>query len=70
MGVYTRVALAKGEVVLEYTGEIVRPAVADVREARYSAAGVGTYFFALGNGQTLDATRRGSIARFINHSCM
>ena len=33
--------------MVEYTGEAIRPVVADVREEQYEAAGLGTYFWRL-----------------------
>jgi len=52
------------------TGELIRDVVADKREVRYSEEGVGSdYMFRLGRDKILDATRAGSIARYINHSC-
>jgi SET domain-containing protein len=57
--------------VIEYVGELVRPAVADVREVRlYDAAvGAGTYVFRMGADTCVDATRAGNLAHLLNHSC-
>lgn len=69
LGVFTVEPIRKGEAVCEYRGEVVRQAVADKRDLEYQAAGLGTYLFALCHDQVLDATHKGNIARFINHSC-
>lgn len=37
----------QGEFLVEYTGEAIRPSVADVREQKYEDAGIGTYFWRL-----------------------
>ena len=55
--------------VIEYTGMIVRTQVADLREAQYARRGLGCYMFALDDGRIIDATQRGNVARYINHSC-
>jgi hypothetical protein len=58
------------DMVIEYVGEIVRQHVADVREKRYERMGIGSsYMFRLDNEYIIDATTRGNLARFINHSC-
>ena len=61
--------LAHQEVVAEYNGELIRRPIADLRERRYTAAGLGCYFFRLDEDHVVDATKKGGIARFINHSC-
>eukprot|EP00960_Hanusia_phi_P027687 746962-Hanusia_phi.AAC.3 len=66
--------------VVEYTGEAIRPVVADVREEQYEAAGLGTYFWRLeeylgageppeGRAAIVDATIRHNIGHYINHCC-
>ena len=43
---------------------------ADRREAAYEASGIGSsYLFRVDESVAIDATRRGNIARFVNHSC-
>ena len=44
-GIFARQPIFKGEMVVEYTGERVRPVVADVREEQYENMGLGTYFW-------------------------
>lgn len=62
--------IAADEMVIEYVGQMVRQAVADEREKRYEAAGIGSsYLFRVDHDYIIDATRRGNLARFINHCC-
>ncbi|KAI4317069.1 hypothetical protein L6164_024979 [Bauhinia variegata] len=56
--------------VIEYIGELIRPQISDIRERQYEKMGIGSsYLFRLDDGYVVDATKRGGIARFINHSC-
>ncbi|KAK8498565.1 hypothetical protein V6N12_035231 [Hibiscus sabdariffa] len=56
--------------VIEYVGELIRPRISDIREQYYEKMGIGSsYLFRLDDGYVVDATKRGGIARFINHSC-
>ncbi|KAK7303872.1 hypothetical protein RJT34_14790 [Clitoria ternatea] len=56
--------------VIEYIGELIRPRISDIRERQYEKMGIGSsYLFRLDDGHVVDATKRGGIARFINHSC-
>jgi SET domain-containing protein len=57
------------ELLMEYAGEVLREHVADAREAAYGRAGLGVYFFRLDADHVVDATKRGNISRFMNHSC-
>jgi len=60
----------QGEMVIEYVGEMVRQKVADHREKRYEAQGMGaSYMFRLDNDTVIDATQKGGLARFMNHAC-
>ncbi|KAI0503946.1 hypothetical protein KFK09_014893 [Dendrobium nobile] len=56
--------------VIEYVGELIRRQISDIRELKYEKMGIGSsYLFRLDDGYVVDATRRGGLARFINHSC-
>ncbi|KAE8806676.1 BTB/POZ domain-containing protein [Hordeum vulgare] len=56
--------------VIEYVGELIRRPVSDIREAQYEKSGIGSsYLFRLDDDYVVDATKRGGLARFINHSC-
>ncbi|OEL35786.1 Histone-lysine N-methyltransferase ATX2 [Dichanthelium oligosanthes] len=70
-GVFAKVAHKAGDMMIEYIGEIVRPPISDIRERRIynSLVGAGTYMFRIDDERVIDATRAGSIAHLINHSC-
>ncbi|KAM0016091.1 putative [histone H3]-lysine(4) N-trimethyltransferase [Helianthus debilis subsp. tardiflorus] len=70
-GIFTKQPHKAGDMVIEYTGEIVRPSIADRREHLIynSLVGAGTYMFRIDDERVIDATRAGSIAHLINHSC-
>lgn len=59
-------SLTKGELLMEYTGELIRRPIADVRERSGST---DIYFFTVDDDLVIDGARCGGIARFINHSC-
>ncbi|KAL2864541.1 histone methyltransferase SET1 [Aspergillus lucknowensis] len=69
-GLYAEVNISANEMIIEYVGEKVRQQVADMRERRYLRSGIGSsYLFRIDENTVIDATKRGGIARFINHSC-
>ncbi|KAL2795800.1 histone-lysine N-methyltransferase, H3 lysine-4 specific [Aspergillus keveii] len=69
-GLYAEVNISANEMIIEYVGEKVRQQVADMRERRYLKSGIGSsYLFRIDENTVIDATKRGGIARFINHSC-
>jgi len=69
-GLYAEENIAMGDMIIEYVGERVRQAVATIREARYDKQGMGSsYLFRIDEDSIVDATKKGGIARFINHSC-
>jgi len=69
-GVRTTKKIYEGEPIIEYIGEIVRPIIAERRQVLYEQEGnLGTYIFKLDDNSLLDATKKGGIARFLNHSC-
>ncbi|CAA3022076.1 histone-lysine N-methyltransferase ATX2-like [Olea europaea subsp. europaea] len=70
-GVFAKCPHRAGDLVIEYTGELIRPPVADRREYLIynSLVGAGTYMFRIDEERVIDATRAGSIATLINHSC-
>lgn len=69
-GVRSTCSIDKNQIVAEYVGEIIRPVIADKRQVYNEKHGNhGTYIFKLDSQNYLDATQRGGIARFINHSC-
>ncbi|XP_048482105.1 histone-lysine N-methyltransferase SETD1 isoform X3 [Plutella xylostella] len=69
-GLFAQEPIAADEMVIEYVGQMIRPIVADVREAQYEATGIGSsYLFRIDFDTIIDATKCGNLARFINHSC-
>ncbi|KAM6566547.1 hypothetical protein CsatA_025675 [Cannabis sativa] len=70
-GIFAKLPHRAGDMVIEYTGELVRPPIADRREKFIynSLVGAGTYMFRIDDERVIDATRAGSIAHLINHSC-
>ncbi|KAI5067133.1 hypothetical protein GOP47_0017661 [Adiantum capillus-veneris] len=69
-GVFAVEPIEAGDFVVEYVGELVRPRIADLRERQYEKMGIGSsYLFRIDNETVVDATKRGGLARFINHSC-
>lgn len=69
-GLYADENIALGDMIIEYVGEKVRQAVANIREIRYDKQGMGSsYLFRIDDDTVVDATKKGGIARFINHSC-
>ena len=69
-GLYAMENIAANDMIIEYVGEKVRQQVADMRERQYLKSGIGSsYLFRIDEYTVIDATKRGGIARFINHSC-
>eukprot|EP01024_Parvocaulis_polyphysoides_P020953 TRINITY_DN19880_c0_g6_i2.p1 TRINITY_DN19880_c0_g6~~TRINITY_DN19880_c0_g6_i2.p1 ORF type:complete len:288 (-),score=39.53 TRINITY_DN19880_c0_g6_i2:69-932(-) len=61
----------RGDMIIEYVGEIIRHAVADNRERELynDKVGGGTYIFRMNVQKCVDATMTGNIAGLLNHSC-
>ncbi|RBR11436.1 uncharacterized protein FIESC28_09050 [Fusarium coffeatum] len=70
-GLYAMENIAKDDMIIEYVGEQVRQQISEIRENRYLKSGIGSsYLFRIDDNTVIDATKKGGIARFINHSCM
>lgn len=69
IGLFTLLGYKKGDFVIEYAGDLIRTPLSDIRESRYDAAGLGTYFFKINDEKIVDATVQSNRARFTNHSC-
>ena len=69
-GIFVRKSFKKDDMIVEFTGEIIRSVVADKREKMYEASGmIGCYMFRLNKEYIIDGTKKGNITRFTNHSC-
>ncbi|CAM9447770.1 unnamed protein product [Scytosiphon promiscuus] len=69
-GLFALEEFPKDTMLVEYMGEVVRQCVADLRETKYEEMGVGScYLFRADSDAIVDATRKGNLARFINHCC-
>lgn len=74
LGLYTAEFITKGEMVVEYIGELIGQHVADKRVLDYHSGSRkqykgACYIFRIEKDNFIDATRKGGIARFVNHSC-
>ena len=69
-GVFAARRIRKGQRIIEYTGEVIdqteetKRGYDDSTMSRHH-----TFLFKIDEEHTIDATRRGSSARYINHSC-
>ncbi|CAM4890394.1 unnamed protein product [Rotaria socialis] len=68
-GLFTLIDLVEGQMIVEYTGEAVRPCLTDKRELENEKKGFGCYMFTVDSMSVIDATQQGNKARFINHNC-
>jgi histone-lysine N-methyltransferase NSD2 len=69
-GAICTVDLNPGDLVTEYCGEIIDEKTRDERLLEMEKVGDTRYYFFSIDGQTIiDAGRKGSLARFLNHSC-
>ncbi|XP_022871648.1 histone-lysine N-methyltransferase ASHH1-like [Olea europaea var. sylvestris] len=59
-----------GQFIIEYCGEIISLEEAKQRSQNYEAQGIkDAYIISQSASCLIDATKKGSLARFINHSC-
>ncbi len=68
-GVFALAPIPKGSRLIEYTGERISHDEADARYAEEQENSPHTMLFAVDDETVIDATRRGSSARWFNHSC-
>ncbi|XP_027937760.1 histone-lysine N-methyltransferase ASHH1 isoform X4 [Vigna unguiculata] len=62
--------LKAGQFVIEYCGEVISWKEAKRRSQAYDDQGLkDAFIICLNASESIDATRKGSLARFINHSC-
>jgi len=61
-GLYAMEKISRGEMVIEYVGEIIRAQVADKREKAYERQGIGSsYLFRIDEDLVVDATKKGNL---------
>ena len=68
-GVFTDEPIVQGRKFLEYRGEEIGLQVGERRQEMYERNGEIDYLFRVDDQLIVDATRMGSLARFVNHSC-
>ncbi|XP_040278265.1 histone-lysine N-methyltransferase 2B isoform X1 [Bufo bufo] len=68
-GLFCKRNIDVGEMVIEYSGIVIRAVLTDKREKYYDSKGIGCYMFRIDDFDVVDATMHGNAARFINHSC-
>eukprot|EP00171_Calliarthron_tuberculosum_P015910 IDg15910t1 len=68
-GLFTISGYGTGDFIVEYAGDLIRSPLADVREPRYVAQGLGTYMFRVNDEYVVDATVKSNRSRFVNHCC-
>uniref|UniRef100_A0A672PQZ4 [histone H3]-lysine(4) N-methyltransferase n=1 Tax=Sinocyclocheilus grahami TaxID=75366 RepID=A0A672PQZ4_SINGR len=69
LGLFAARDIEKQTMVIEYMGDILRAEVAMGKELQYKAKNRPAYMFRIDSERVIDATRSGSPARYINHSC-
>ena len=69
-GLFATAALTPGQFIMEYVGEVLSQAAFLKRSRRYAAEGASHfYFMTLTQDLVIDASTRGNVSRFMNHSC-
>lgn len=59
-----------GQFIIEYCGEVISWKEAKKRSQVYENQGIkDAFIISLNSSESIDATKKGSLARFINHSC-
>ncbi|KAM7275643.1 hypothetical protein ACFE04_017509 [Oxalis oulophora] len=74
LGLFTKELILSGEMVVEYIGEIIDQQECDKREKEYLSGKnllrkSACYFYEIDEEHIIDATCKGGIGRFVNHSC-
>ena len=69
-GLFSEENIKPGEFVLEYVGEVLHEEAYEERKRQYAREKRRHfYFMTLSSSETIDATERGDVGRFLNHSC-
>ena len=67
-GLYAMERISRGEMVIEYVGEVIRAQVADKREKVYERQGIGSsYLFRIDEDLVVDATKKGNLGYVVWH---
>jgi hypothetical protein len=71
-GLYAMERISRGEMVIEYVGEVIRAQVADKREKAYERQGIGSsYLFRIDEDLVVDATKKGNLGYvFLRLACL
>jgi hypothetical protein len=69
MGLFSLITIPPNTLITEYMGEVIGHGLGDGREKKYDRQGIGCYFFRLDDEWIIDATKKGNVSRYINHSC-
>lgn len=67
-GVFATDAIAKGERIIQYRGQLRTHDEVDADDNGDVESG-HTFLFTLNDDYVIDATKRGNVAKWINHSC-
>ena len=69
-GLRTNIHLSPEEMIYEYIGEVIDEGRFRRRMVQYDEEGIKHfYFMSLSKGEFVDATKKGNMGRFCNHSC-
>ncbi|KAK5940856.1 histone methyltransferase set2 [Knufia obscura] len=69
-GLRANVPLKHGDFIFEYIGEVIPEGTFRKRMRQYDDEGIKHfYFMSLSKGEFVDATKKGNMGRFCNHSC-
>lgn len=69
-GLRTNQPLKNGDFIFEYIGEVIPEGTFRKRMRQYDVEGIKHfYFMSLSKGEFVDATKKGNLGRFCNHSC-
>jgi SET domain-containing protein len=69
-GLRANVDLAADMLIYEYIGEVINETTFRRRLVQYDEEGIKHfYFMSLNKGEFIDATKKGNLGRFCNHSC-
>ncbi|KAF9360604.1 Histone-Lysine N-Methyltransferase ash1l [Mortierella sp. AD094] len=68
-GIQTLAPIKKGNLVIEYRGEVISQSECHRRMETIYKNNKNFYFLEYEKGEVVDACQKGTIARFVNHSC-